>query len=383
VIAQVAISFVLVAGSLLLGRSFQELRAVAPGFDPAAALTYRVSLAGERYADPAARVRFFQSVNESLRGLDPIAHAGGVSMLPFTRGYAWTDFRVEGQEVVDARDRIVADLHIVTPDYFEALGAGVVAGRTFTSADGRAESVVMVNRAFAERFWGAREAVGKWAGRDHVEEKATIVGVVETVRQYGLVAESRPAVYYPHAMFPSRSLYGVVRVRGDEPAAMAAVVKAAVHKLDPELPVYDVRTMGARIASSLARERLLMTLVGLFGAVALVVAAVGLYGVLAFVVASHTHEIGVRKSLGARTIDLYRLVLGGAARTVVVGAAIGLLTVAAMARAVAGILHGVSSTDPLALAAALAIVLAISITAAVVPARRAARVDPMVALRME
>lgn len=303
-------------------------------------------------------------------------------MLPFTRGYAWTDFYVEGQEVIDARDRVVSDIHIVTAGYFEALGVELLAGRLFDDGDGAAGPVVLVNRAFAERFWTPQTAVGKWVGMAE-DEQSTIVGVVETVRQYGLGAEPRMAVYYPYAARPTRTLYGVVRTAGDDPRPLRDMVSDTVRDLDPQLPVYDVQSMRGRVASSLSRERLLMLLMGLFASVALTVAAVGLYGVLSFAVSSHVHEIGVRKALGATDGHLYALVLHGALIAVAAGMAAGVTIFIVTRSQLAGVLYGVSATDLASLVLATVIVGLVAALAAWLPARRAAAVDPMVALRSE
>lgn len=381
VAAQVAISLLLIAGAMLLGRSFLRLQTVDPGLDPASTLTWRVALAGEEYDEPGARVRFFERLHRGLAMRPGVGSVGGVAMLPFTRGYAWTDFVVEGQRVVDARDRIVADLHVVTPGYFEAVGARLLAGRTLT--DGDDIGIVLVNRAFAERFWSVEETVGRWLARDEQEERATIVGVIDDIRHYGLGEAVRPAVFYPHARYPTRALYGALRAEGREPAAMAEDVADAVRALDPGLPVYDVRTMATRVAASLTRERLLMGLVGLFAVVAVVIAAVGLYGVLSFAVASHVPEIGIRRALGAQSADLYRLVLGGAGAIVAAGVVLGLGGVLAGGGVVRGLLHGVGPGDPFSVLLAVGLVLAVAVVAAVIPARRATRIDPMEALRAE
>ncbi len=219
-------------------------------------------------------------------------------------------------------------------------------------------------------------------GRADSQNKLTIIGVVDDVRQYGLDADPRPTVFYPHAMFGSRTLYWTVKGSGGASALSAPIVDI-VRSLDPLLPVFDVETMSDRVGDSLARQRILMTLLSLFGFIALTVAIVGLYGVLSFTVATHTREIGIRKALGAESRDLYRLVLSASTTVTGLGLVIGLGISLAGSRLVADLVHGVSTTDPMTFVLAAMVVLAVAAAASLVPARRAAAVDPLIALRQE
>jgi predicted permease len=378
VIAQVALSLVLAAAAGLLLRMFFELRSTPPGFRTEEAVTFRVSLVGERYRERGERDRFFELLFDRLRSSPGVFHAGGISMLPLTRGYAWTDFLVQDQQDPE-RNRVVADVHGVTPGYFEAMGIPLLAGRTFTSADDGEPLEVVVNRALAERFWRLEEAVGKWVAR-RPEERARILGVVENVRHYGLATEPRMTVFFPYEAYASRTLYGVASGPG-RAEAIASRVTEAVRDLDPRIPVYDVRTKASRISDSLKRERLLSTLLVLFSGIAIALAAVGLYGVLSFAVATHTRELGIRKAVGASESDLYRHVLQGAAGILGVGIALGLLATTLASRWIEALLHGTEPSDPLTLASSAALLLAVGLAAAFVPARRAAAVDPVAALK--
>ncbi len=378
VIAQVALSLVLATGAGLLLRTFFELRSAAPGFRPEGAFTFRLSLVGERYEDGKARDRFFELLFDRLREGPAITEAGGISMLPLTRGFAWTDFLVQDQQDPE-RNRVVADVHVVTPGYFEAMGIPLLAGRTFTNADDGEPLEVVVNRALAERFWKLDEAVGKWVGRKP-EERATILGVVEDVKHYGLAAEPRMTVFFPYETYASRTLYGVAH----GPAGAASVsprVTEAVRALDPQIPVYDARTMSERLSDSLARERVLMSLLLLFGFIAITLATIGLYGVLSFTVLTHTRELGIRKAVGADRMDLYRHVLKGAFAVIGIGIALGLAGAVAASRLLRGLLYGVEASDPLTLAASAALLLVVGFGASVLPARRAAGIDPVTALK--
>ncbi len=378
VIVQVALSLVLAAGAGLLLRTFFELRSAAPGFRPEGTVTFRVSLVGERYEERGARDRFFELLFERIRGGSGVSEAGGISMLPLTRGFAWTDFLVQDQQDPE-RNRVVADVHVVTPGYFEAMGIPLLAGRTFANADDGEPLEVVVNRALAERFWKLDEAVGKWVAR-RPEERASILGVVENVKHYGLGTEPRMTVFFPYEAYASRTLYGVASGPGGA-ESIAPRVSEVVLALDPQIPVYDSRTMSERVSDSLARERVLMMLLVLFSGIAVTLATVGLYGVLSFTVATHARELGIRKAVGASGRDLYRHVLRGAFAVVGVGIALGLAAALSLSRLASGLLYGVEASDPLTLAAAAALLLAVGLGASLLPARRAAGIDPVIALK--
>ncbi len=390
VVAQVALSLLLVIGAGLLMRTFWELQAVDPGFDPDRALSFRVSLTGERYADGAARISFYEQLFARLDSTPGVSAAGGTSMLPLTRGLAWTDYLVEGFNENNPDARIVADVMTITPGYLEAMGIEIIAGRAFEALDGGDPPIVMVNRNFAERFWPAAETVGKWIATDPTRPM-TIVGVTETVRHYGVDAETRPAVFYPHRGRASRNLFGVVGVgapgtgagAGPNAIALAPAVLDAVRQLDEQLPLYNIDSMRGRFDESLAKQRVLMWLLNFFGATALTLATVSLYGVLSFAVATHTRELGIRKALGAQRRDLYALVLRGAAVVTVTGVGLGVLVAFGTARMIETLVFGVGTEDPVSFAAAIAIVLGVALAASLLPARRAAGVDPMVALKQD
>jgi len=393
VVAQVALSLLLLIGAGLLVRTFAELRSIDPGFRPAATVSFRVSLAGGRYNDGATRVRFYQQLFARLRSTPGISAAGGTSLLPLTRGLAWTDYLVEGFNENNPDARIVADVMTTTPGYVEAMGINVIAGRPFTASDGGDPPVVMVNRMFAERFWPAEAAVGKWIATDPARPM-TIIGVVETVRHYGVDADTRPAVFYPHRGRANRALFGVVThdVGNDppggagvatNPTVLVPAVLDAVRELDPQVPVSNIVSMSDRLAHSLAKQRVLMWLLNFFGATALILATVGLYGVLSFAVATHTRELGIRKALGAQRADLYGLVLRGAGIVTGLGISLGVAAAIWALPVLDNLLFGVSRSDPVSYGIAIAIVLTVALAASLLPARRAAAVDPMVALKQD
>jgi len=393
VIVQVALSLVLAVATGLLARTFWHLQAVDPGFQSEGVLTFRISLVGQEYREREERQRFFDEMRRRIGGLPNVKAIGASALLPMTNYYAWTDFVVEGYNATSEKDRVVADEQMVMPGYLEAMGIPLLAGRSFKDTDSADPLVALVDRTFAERFWGVDEAVGKWVGRGP-DSHATIIGVVESVKHYGLDAEPRLTVFYPYQVLAYRSVYFAVKTtHADEelfkPLALAPSVVDIVDSLDPRLPVYDIHAMSDLVADSLARQRVLMWLLNLFSAIALTVATVGLYGVLSFTVATHTHEIGIRKALGARRVDLYRLVMGGAAVVTGVGIVIGLLLMVLVVNFLEGLvyleglIHGVSTTDPVSFLVGMAIVTVVALAASLLPARRAARVDPMVALKTD
>lgn len=383
-VAQVALSLVLLVASGLLLRSLLHLRATDPGFEPAGAFSFRVSLAGDRYREPTARVELFRLLWERLRALPEVAAGGGTTLLPLTRGYAWTDFVLEGQGAPDGRDRVVADVSTVSEGYFSAMGIPLLAGRRFSAADGLEPLSVIVDRTLAERHWGVDEAVGRWIDNDLIG-RATVVGVVDSVLHYGLDAEPRMTVFYPYPARAARSLYGVLRTAdGDsDPAALRDAVVAAVRELDPELAVHDTRTLRQRVGASLARQRLLTWLLAAFAVVALTLATIGLYGLLAYAVGTETRSIGIRRTFGAQERDLYRLVLGAAGRIVLWGLALGLAVTFLAGRAIAGLLFRVETGDLVTHVGALLLLASVAAIAALAPARRAARIEPLDALRSE
>ncbi len=382
VILQVALSLVLASGAALTIRTYRQLKAVDPGFRSDGVLSFRLSLTGQRYRSREERLRFFELLHDRLRSLPGISEVGGVSLLPLTRNYAWTNFYIEGVDTGnDQRDRTVADVVTATAGYYESMGVQLLAGRTFTRADDNEPSVVLVNRTFASRFWSLDDATGKWIGRRR-DAPSTIVGVIDDIRHYGLDQDVRPAVIYPYPRSANRTLYTTIR-SSTSPDSVAPAVIAAIRAVDPRLPIYDVRSMLDRVGDSLARQRVLMTLLNLFSVIALLLAVVGLYGVLSFTVTTQTREIGIRRALGAQRGDLYLLVFRGAAVVTVLGIALGLAAALTAARSLEGLLWGVSTADPLSYGLATLVVGLVAVAASFLPARKAASIDPMIALRAD
>jgi predicted permease len=380
VVAQVALSMMLVTGAGLLVRSVRELQAVNPGFHADRVLSFRVALGRE--TDRLSRIRFYDELTQELRQLKGVEEVGGSTLLPLTGLYSWTDFVIEDAEPADDRQRVVADEQVVTPRYFETMGIPLLAGRTFDEKDRQNSMAAIVDRRFAESFWSVDEAIGKAIVRFPGEIRATIIGVVDSVKHYGLAADPHRTVFFSHRSIATRSLYFTIRATGD-PSALVPSVMVTVQKLDPDVPVYDVELMRDLVERSMTTERSLAALVNLFSVVALALAAVGLYSVLSFTVAAHTHEIGIRKALGARSHDLHGLVLKRATRLAVSGIALGMVATLLAESIFRGLVYGISPTDPFSFAVSAVLVIGVVLAASWLPARRASRVDPLIAIKSD
>ncbi|MET0397799.1 MAG: ABC transporter permease [Longimicrobiaceae bacterium] len=390
VAGEVALAVVLLLGAGLLVRSLAALYGVDPGFRTGGVLTLRVSLPESGYPDDARVVGAFREMLRRVGDVPGVDAAGAVTNLPLASTLGDLNFEMEGQPVPDGAVSPRADWQAVTPGYLRALGMQVLAGRGIEARDDeRAPGAVVINESLARRYWpgrsplGARFTLGGEAGPGMV----TVVGVVRDVRHAALGEPPRAEMYVPHAQFrfwngggAARSLTLAVHTPGD-PARLAGPVREAIRALDPELPLADVRTLDQVRGESVARPRFLALLLGAFAAVALVLAVVGIYGTLAYLVAQRTYEMGVRMALGARPASIRRLVVGQGMAMTLAGVAVGVAAALGLTRLLAHLLYGVTATDaatfvvvPVGLALAAGV-------AAYVPARRATRVDPLVALR--
>jgi putative ABC transport system permease protein len=390
VVGEIAASVVLVAAALLLARSFERLLDVDAGFNPAHVLTLRTSLPGATYADSAAMVKAYTEVGRRLRESPGVQAAGAVTGLPLASTRGDWGIRIEGRPF-DPRDALAADWQVVTPGYFEALGTPLRGGRAFTDAD-RADTlpVIVVNETMAKKFWPGEHVIGRRLTMGSNDRWITVVGVVADIHHRGLDMEPRPEMYRPHAQFryggPAApavpTMTWVVRT-ADDPRAATSYARAAIHAVDPKLGISDVATMGQVLADSTSDRRLNMLLFALLGSLALALASVGVYGVVAYSVSQRTHEIGVRMAIGARPADVVRMMVSEGGRLAIVGVAVGSVIALAGARLIRGLLFEVSATDPLTFAGVAAGLFGVALLASYIPARRATRVDPMIALRSE
>jgi putative ABC transport system permease protein len=383
VVAEVSLALVLLVGAGLLLRSFGAVLRADVGFDAGQVFTASISLGGARYDDPPARATFWRDVQRRIADIPGVEAAGAANLLPL-QGRTDRTFRIEGWEAAPGEPQPDAEFRAITPGYLEALRIPLREGRGFTgSDDASAPLVVLVSRAFVHRYFPDGRALGRrirWGGGE--TPWRTVVGVVGDVRDLGLDVQPEPAYYAPVMQFPMSQLSLAVRTRTDL-QAVAATVRKAVEAVDASQPVYGDATMAQVIAASVAPRRFVLQMLAIFAAIALLLSAVGIYGVISYSVAQRTQEIGVRMAVGARPRDVLRLVMGQALRLAAAGVGLGLAAAIGLSRLLAGLLYGVSVRDPLTYAGIAILLGAVALAASAIPALRAARVDPMAALRTQ
>ena len=386
VISEVALAIVLLICSGLLLRSFQKLLEVRPGFDPANVLTAQVSLPRTKYADEAKLASFSDALLARVSSMPGVLHAAMASQPPLTPGLDNSVFSIRDYHPGPKDPQPHADTVYATPDYFAAMGIPLLKGRTYLESEMRPYkgpigegSVVVVDEALAKIFWSHEGALGKQLGWSGQGPWATIVGVVGTVRSGDLAEESKSAIYFPYHA-PGMTL--VVRTASD-PRPFVAAIRQQVQGVDPDQPIYDVKTMEERVAASVERRRFSAMLLGLFAGLAFALALIGLNGVISYLVAQRTHEIGVRMALGARPAGVLRLVLAQALGMAAAGVVTGLIVAFFATRLLANQLYGVEPVDPTTFLAVPTMLTAAALAASSIPALRATRVDPLVALRYE
>lgn len=391
VISEFALALVLMIGAGLLMRSFSHLLEVNPGFDPRNVLVARVWLpqpndpATGPYALHPKRVAFINEVLRRLRELPGVEVASAATNVPLSGQRAAAPFTIEGR-ALESADIFSAYTASVTPDYFGAMGVPLVRGRNLTEQDDdKSPIAVVISETMSRRFWPDEDPLGKRIKFGGPQSKApwmTVVGIVGDVKNDGLDRENRPAFYRSFHQASSLSLMLVARASGD-PSRLSKAVQREVQSVDPELPVFSIKPMEEMMAAATAERRFSMMLFGIFAALALALAGVGIYGVMAYTVAQRTHEIGIRIALGARATDVLKMIVGQATRLALIGVGVGLTLAFALTRLMSSLLFGVSATDPLTFAAISVMLTAVALLASYIPARRATRVDPMVALRYE
>jgi putative ABC transport system permease protein len=388
VVCEMTLAVVLLIGAGLLVRSYERLSAVNPGFSADHVLTFTLALPEAQYKTSASVSQFIDSYVRRLEGEAGVTSAAAVFGLPLEGEFnATSNFTRPGE--VDRTDAFSLSMRVVTADYFQTLRIPVRSGRIFDAHDdeGGAE-VAIINEEAARRYWPGRNPIGEQLhlGARLVSgvrsEQKTIVGVVGDVKYGGLALTAPPEIYLPHAQHPVDGLTIAVRTAGD-PLAAVPVVRADLTALDRELPLADIRTMDEVVGRSIAERRFTMILLAAFATVAVVLAAIGVYGVLAYLVSQRTPEIGVRLALGAAPGDVARLFLREGVTLAMVGLAAGLAGGVAAARALTTLLFGVTTTDPLTFVAVVVALAVVALLASYVPARRAAAVDPMSALRAD
>jgi putative ABC transport system permease protein len=388
VVGQMALAMVLLAGAGLLIRSFTQLRRVDPGFQPASALTFRISLPDSAYEKEAQQSGFFDELLRRLAALPGVRSVGAVQGLPLSGGGFNLSFEVKGRPPLPPAKQPSMEVRVASTDYFRTIGIPVLRGRGFERSDTpSSRQVVVISETAVRRFFPGEDPIGQWItigwGRpDGPKAGGEVVGVVGDVKELGLAEANPPEIYLPQAQLPIRSMDVVLRT-AVAPRSLAPAVASVVRGLDAELPVARLSTLDEIVARSISEPRFYVVLLGAFAGTALFLAALGIFGVMSYAVVQRSREIGIRVALGADPASVLGMVLGRAAILAAAGIALGLAAALGLSRAIAGLLFSLSPTDPATLAGVGGLLLAVALLASYLPARRATRVDPLVALRSE
>jgi putative ABC transport system permease protein len=385
VVAEVALSLVLLVGAGLMVRSFAKLQQVNSGINPEHLLTVQVPLSRAKYAEGPQQSAFFKALVARAGALPGALSVAAISDLPLMGGWG-RSLTVEGFPLLSVGQAPLINHAVVTPNYFRTMGIPLLEGRDFTEADdAKGMRVTIVDQRLAQQYWPNASALGKrirFGPPESNEPWHTIIGVAGAVRHERLDRDTRQSIYVSYQQIPDRVMTVALRTSGD-PQNLAGAVRREVLALDKDQPVTNVLTMGEVITRSVWQQRFYTILFGIFAGLALVLAAVGIYGVMSYAVTQRTQEIGIRMALGARAIDVLRLVIKNGMALILIGVVVGLGGAAALTRLLATLLFGVTPTDGLTFVTVSAMLVIVALVACYLPARRATKVDPLVALRYE
>jgi putative ABC transport system permease protein len=386
VMAETALALVLLVGAGLMMKSMYRLLQVNPGFRPERVLTMEINLRSAQYSKPGATLNFWQQTLDRVRAVPGVETAALGTVLPLSGNHNRSDLTIEGMPTPNPGQFPHPDYHIVSADYTSVLSIPLMRGRNFTDADtDTVPQVALINATMARRFWPNDDAIGRrfhWGHPDDKQPWFTIIGIVGDTKLYGLANPSRLEVYVPYQQDRATDMSLVLRSATD-PASLTSSIRDAVAGVDKDQPVFNVNTMTQLVNDSVATRHITLVLLGLFSALALVLAAIGIYGVIAYSVQQRTHEIGIRMALGAQRGDVLRLVVGHGVKLAALGIAIGVAAAFGLTRLMSSLLFGTGSNDPITFASAATVLLLVAVAACYIPARRAIAVDPMVALRYE
>jgi putative ABC transport system permease protein len=387
---EIALAMLLLVGAGLLLRSFSRLQDVPPGFQPDHLFVADLPVSPTAYAKPEQRYAFYDRLVERAKALPGVRVAGAATFLPVSGGGSLLHFNITGRPPKTPHDYIAAGYRAVSPSYLETLGVPLLQGRTISAADSeKSPSVVVINATMARTYFAGENPLGKrlqiGATPDPEIPTMEIVGVVGDILQ-GLGLDPKAEMYLPYRqadqLLPIFQMSVVLRTEGD-PLLQTSALRSALAEIDPSQPLVKVRNMEDNMAATVAQPRFRTWLIGIFAGLALLLAAVGIYGVMSYSVTQRTNEIGIRVTLGAQSTDVFRIIVGEGLRLALVGVGLGLVTALALTRALQSFLFGISASDPLTFACVAALLTLVAIAASFFPARRATRVDPIVALRYE
>ncbi|HKA20807.1 MAG TPA: ABC transporter permease [Blastocatellia bacterium] len=389
VVLEIALSLVLLIGAGLMIKSFAKLNRINPGFNPNNLLTMGVTLLRTNYPEDENVAAFYSQMLDRLNSTPGVQSAGAITELPLSGGNTSDNFTIEGRPPIAKQDQPLAECRVVTPHYFESMGIPLLQGRDFLYTDTKqTPNVALINEAFARRHFPGEDPLGhRLSLQGQSRDPLLIVGIVGDVRDLTLEEPATPEIYFPYLQNPlfdsfERSVTVVVRTKSS-PTGMVEGLRAELLSMDKTLPVYALKPMTEYLSDSLSKRRFNLVLLSVFAAVAVLLAAVGIYGVISYVVSQRTHEIGIRVAVGAHSIDILRLIVGQAMILTLVGIAIGIGAALALTRLMESLLFDVSVTDPLTFVVISAVLTSVALAACFVPALRATRVDPMIALRYE
>jgi putative ABC transport system permease protein len=369
----------------LMIRSFARLNSIDPGFDPAKLLSLRIQLPASKYGQNPQRIAFFKQLSDRVQSLPGVSSVGAVSFLPFAGGGAATSILIDGRPEPPPGQRLTGDVRVVDGGYFETMGIPLLQGRSFTERElTQASHVVVINEAMARDFFPGEDPIGKRVTINMQNENVPneIIGVVRDVRHAALETPARAMTYWPYPELAYSGMTLVVRAE-TEPLALAETLRQQVLALDSDQPIADVSTMNQLLADSTSRARFSTMLLVVFAGVALVLAAVGIFGVMSYGVSERTHEIGLRMALGAQPSDVRSMIVRQGMVLTLIGIVTGLTAAFGLTRVMISLLYGVSATDPLTFAVISIVLVFVALSACYLPARRATKVDPMIAIRYE
>jgi len=382
VVGEVALSFILLFGAILMTRTLVGMQKERPGFDPDDALAFNVRMYSPVYRDRQVRVNFYRELEERISALPGVQSVGSTNFIPMTGGL-WNGHYAWDEESEANLSRQTADYRIATPNYFRAMGTRLLAGRYFEDPEmSEPSSYVIVDELLAQRAWPEENPIGKTLITEIGEERVEVVGVVEHIRQVFVHTDSREAIYWAYGTYPGGGLGVIVRAAGDV-ASLVGPIREVVRQMDPEVVIYNVTTLEELVNESMATTRFVVMLMGVFAGVAVVLTVVGLYGVVSYAVRQSIAEIGIRMALGAEAQRILRFVVGQGARLTALGLVIGIIGALLLSRFVASLLFGVAATDAATVVWVALALAAMTLAACYLPARRATRTDPMTVLRTE